>query len=341
MALGIIACAVLLAVSVAAVSRRRELPFRSRLLLMLFPASLVVMAAIGLKWADDLGLESVSLLVALTALACCPIIVFLFRALAEAQMAGMRKDRLQLLEQQRRTQVDYRRALEADSAQIQAVRASILAELDAASENLERHRTAQMREGLANAIAAADSVAYRFCGDRAVDAAVALKARECERWGIAYDFALFVPEDCPIPSVETSAVLSNLLDNAIAATVELMGGEGETGEPGPTATDGKGGIAASDVIGGEVFRIAADAALRKGYLTISVRNPVGTAVAQAAGRSGMQVVKAERKAESAAAVLSHGWGMAIVAGLAERRGGRLSVGVRDGEFVAQVVMECR
>ena len=315
---GMIACAMLLAVSIATVARMRGLSFRSRLFPMLFPVSLAVIAIIGLIWADERGLDNISYLIALTLAVCCPLTVFLFRAVAKAQMAGIQKERLELLEQQQRAQVEYRRALQAQADQIEAIRASILAELDSASADLEQHRTAHMKEGLANAMEVADSVICRFCEDRAVDAAVTLKARECERQGIAYDFALEIPEDCPIPSVEMSAVLSNLLDNAIAAAAEFVSG----GAGAPTA------------------RISAKAALRKGYLTVNVRNPVDAVVAWDAGWKGMQPVKAGRKAEDAAAVLSHGWGMAIVAGLAERRGGRLSVGVQDGEFIAQAVMEC-
>ena len=333
MVLGMVACAALLIVSVIAASRMRELPFRSRLLLMLFPVSLVAIAVIGLIWSDDLGLANISYLITFTILASCPIIVFLFRALAKAQMADIQKERLRLLEQQRQTQMEYRCALEAESAQIEAIRASILAELDAAAANLEQHRTAQVQEGLAGAMQAADSVIYRFCENRAVDAAVTLKARECERRGIAYDFALDVPEDCPIPSVEVSAVLSNLLDNAIAAAAKLLEGEGLWKPTSAAEADGAPGAGAPC--------ISAEAALRKGYLAISVRNPVDAAASKDAGRMGVRTVKASRKAEGAAAVLSHGWGMSIVAGLAERRGGRLSAGVQDGEFIARVVMECR
>lgn len=147
------------------------------------------------------------------------------------------------------------------------------------------------------------------CPNPAVDALLGLKVEQCRFQQTLADVHAEVPERLALPVVEVCAVLSNLIDNAMAAVRPL-----------PV----------------EERKIEVSVLYRGGGLAIVVRNRLGGDATRPAP-SGVRR-RGDVFADASGALPEHGWGLSIVELIAERHEGTFATSVRDGWFEARVLL---
>ena len=147
-----------------------------------------------------------------------------------------------------------------------------------------------------------------FCRHKAVDALCATIIPALRRDGVACDLDIDLDDDCPLPSAELCALFANLLDNAGTACLALPRGR---------------------------RRMTLRAHVVLDCLVIETSN----AAASPPSRRFRGVAAHGRR------FASHGWGLSIIRGVAERHGGTFDVSYvaasgDEPQFVAKVVVPC-
>ena len=136
------------------------------------------------------------------------------------------------------------------------------------------------------------------CGNSVIDAVVNFKAALCEKMQIPFHAGLEPLPEIPYPITNLSALLSNLLDNAIEAAKN-------TNHP---------------FVDVKIF-------MYKGYMTFTARNPYYTLVSD---NGKLQTTKPNKA--------YHGYGTQIITEIAERYGGNFSYTALDGIFTATIIL---
>lgn len=274
-----------------------------RLMFVLFPLSQLACAVTALVWIVQLGMPQgfLWLVIGLMA-ACIPADWLLFREMRQAQDADVAQRKVQMLQEQERIQQQYRQQLGRDRQEIRALRARVADELRHASDALEQREASAAERDMQKAIELMGESSYRLCENRSVDAVATMKARACEEAGVQPQFALEVPEEVALPSVELCAVVANLADNGLAAAVRAK----EAG--------------AADVFFSLRVRPRGD------YLVLEARNSLAPEEARSATEKVRRKRPAHRTLDEA-----HGWGLSIIEGIAERH---------DGDVTCEVVEDC-
>lgn len=162
--------------------------------------------------------------------------------------------------------------------------------------------TGRARELLGAAAEMVPPAGESYCANPAVDALLAAKAALGERDGVSLEVDASVPADLRLPAVETCAVLSNLIDNAMSAASRLPEGERSVG-----------------------VRVA----VAGGCLAIAVRNRFEPAPPERSSRRGGSLGEG---------LPEHGWGLSIVSGIARRHDGSFVTERKGGEYVARVLL---
>ena len=144
-----------------------------------------------------------------------------------------------------------------------------------------------------------------LCDNPIIAAVITGKMEECRSAGVAFVTHLDVARDLSLPDIDVAAIIFNLIDNALhECTLLLTSGALES----PSIT----------------VRITSHA----GQLFIEVVNPC---------RRDSELVQRRQKYPLSPRG-SHGLGTGIVSSLARQHGGITEFDVRDGSFVAQVML---
>ena len=303
-----------------------------RISFLLYPASQLVMVAVSAIWIVRLQLPEVYLwIVGLLALACIPVDFQLFREVRKTQEADILRERVRMLEEQERVQVAYRERIAADMEDIMKLRREVAEEMDEAVRRLREQEEGDAQERLSRAVDIMGSTAFRLCEHRSADAVATMKVKACEEAGVRPRFSLEIPYDVAVPAVELCAVIANLADNGLAAALRArdaneLGELGGLGEPGASSASGASGSSH------EPF-LSLRSSVRQGHLVIEAKNSISEADRLAWEESAKRSRKRQRTWDEA-----HGWGLSIIAGIAQRHGGSLECAIEDGVFRATVIM---
>ena len=138
------------------------------------------------------------------------------------------------------------------------------------------------------------------CGNDVINAVMNHAIKQAKSNGITVDFQIVVPPQLPYRETDLCSLLSNLMDNAIEASIR-------SGVEHPVISVG--------------IRPQQD------YLFLRVSNPVKE---EAAGWLPLQTTKADKRL--------HGYGTKIIRRVAEQYEGSVKFGVRDGRFVVDVML---
>ena len=151
-----------------------------------------------------------------------------------------------------------------------------------------------------------------LCDNPAVDALLASKASQCAELGVPFATNVVVPVQTSIPDAELCAVFSNLIDNAMNASKELVEDE----------------QACANKNAQEPF-IEVDVLIAAGYLSVRVRN--------ACLEHRSRPHHAHKQPHSINDM--HGWGKSIVALIAHRHNGSFTCVAENGVHLARVTLK--
>ena len=309
-----------------------------RISFLLYPASQLVMVAVSAIWIVRLQLPEVYLwIVGLLALACIPVDFQLFREVRKTQEADILRERVRMLEEQERVQVAYRERIAADMEDIMKLRREVAEEMDEAVRRLREQEEGDAQERLSRAVDIMGSTAFRLCEHRSADAVATMKVKACEEAGVRPRFSLEIPYDVAVPAVELCAVIANLADNGLAAALRArdaneLGELGGLGEPGASSASGASSEPGASGSSHEPF-LSLRSSVRQGHLVIEAKNSISEADRLAWEESAKRSRKRQRTWDEV-----HGWGLSIISGIAQRRGGSLECAIEDGVFRATVIM---
>ena len=281
----------------------RPLSLRRRLLSLLCPASQVAIVALAHVAAREGAIRAASALaVAVLALACAVLDIMVVRALVEAEQADAARRQAKVAQEQRAAQSEHLRVLgreQREASKLRSRTAAMFADVAGALERGEKNRALELLEEGASA---AESLVRVPCANSVAAALLSAKAARCEELGIEWRFCSELPERIGIPSVELCVLLSNLLDNAMAAAQ---------------------GCKAA----GQSAFVRASIRVSHGFLVADVENtylPENAAERTPSGEDGLP---------------EHGWGMRIVEALVRARDGELTINCADGVWTAQAIVQ--
>lgn len=166
-------------------------------------------------------------------------------------------------------------------------------------EELEQYFTRQVE-------AVCEPVAYIDCGNRIIDNVLNMELGKAKRAGISVEHQLIVPPELPFADDDVCAILANLMDNAIEECKRLQKNHN-------TAVS---------------VRIAMHP--HGSYLYIVCRNTTDRKKLTRL-RNALQTTKGDAQL--------HGYGTRIVAKLAEKYNGGVDFSLKDGQFVAKVMLD--
>lgn len=138
------------------------------------------------------------------------------------------------------------------------------------------------------------------CGNDVINAVMNHAIKQARANGVEIDFQIVVPPELPYRETDLCSLLSNLMDNAIEASVRA---------------------------GVEQPVISVSIRPQQDYLFLRVSNPVGE---EAVGWMSLQTTKADKRL--------HGYGTKIIRRVAEQYEGSAKFGVQDRMFVVDVML---
>lgn len=285
-----------------------------RFALALFPLSQAATAAVSLLWIVQLGMpvEFLWLVVGLV-VASVPADFLLFGEMDNAQNVDMAHYRVAMLQEQARVQQEYRERIRQDQRDIQKLRTCVAKELERTARMLGRREAEAVCAGVQRAIDLVGASSDQLCQHRAVDAAATMKMRACAEAAVPARFSLSIPSDVGLPALELCAVVTNLIDNALAAAQRAQA----AGVP--------------DV------SLVLRAHMHGEYLVLEASNTVSPQDASAwtAIKHGHR-----RKQRKIMRLLDqkHGWGLSIIQGIADRHQGALINRLEEGQFHSSVIL---
>ena len=140
------------------------------------------------------------------------------------------------------------------------------------------------------------------CGNEVINAVMNHSIKAARARGVEVESQLVVPPELPYPETELCSLLSNLMDNAIEAA-------SQSGEEHPI--------------------ISVSIRPQQDYLFFRVTNPVSDAISTRR-RLTLRTTKEDKKL--------HGYGTKIIRRIAERNQGSVKFDIRDGRFIADVML---
>lgn len=342
------AAIVAVCLSFAALARRyRALPIGSRVLTALIAAwqvaTLMIIVFAGLADAS----ASVVLLELAAVVAGAGSAVsnaWLLAGISEASELEASRARARALEEQVALQQAHLTQTEQALAVARQDRMRYATEFTRIADALASGDAVAAREGLARTEEALPRFGGRLCAHPVVDALLKAKMAQAKERGAQLVVHAEVPADIGITDAELCAVISNLVDNALAAAVQA-GAEEVAGRE-QTASQG-GARHEADAPARTVPTVTVRMRTTQGYLVLAVENPCTPEQTAAidrlkprrmpprlrhAYRDGMDIGEASLLPE-------HGWGLTIVRDLAERREGTLTLKQRDGMLRVDVILK--
>lgn len=291
----------------------RDMPIKRRLANMLYPTSQLFLLLFAIGGSCLFSLSTMFIVLAgLFGLAGVIYDIDLFKVLIVSERKDMAIARSHQLEQQLAAQERRADELTQEIVRARTIQKAMSDQLRQLKGYLADNDPQAARDLIAQVTQFLSPREVHLCDNPAVDALLASKASQCAELGVPFATNVVVPVQTSIPDAELCAVFSNLIDNAMNASKELVEGE----------------QACADKNAQEPF-IEVDALIAAGYLSVRVRN--------ACLEHRSRPHHAHKQPRSINDM--HGWGKSIVALIAHRHNGSFTCVAENGVHLARVTLK--
>ena len=291
----------------------RDMPIKRRLANMLYPTSQLFLLLFAIGGSCLFSLSTMFIVLAgLFGLAGVIYDIDLFKVLIVSERKDMAIARSHQLEQQLAAQERRAEELTQEIVRARTIQKAMFDQLRQLKRHLADNDPQAARDLIAQVTQSLSPHEVHLCDNPAVDALLASKASQCAELGIPFATNVVVPVQTSIPDAELCAVFSNLIDNAMNASKELVEGE----------------QACADKNAQEPF-IEVDALIAAGYLSVRVRN--------ACLEHRSRPHHTHKQPHSINDM--HGWGKSIVALIAHRHNGSYTCVAENGVHLARVTLK--
>lgn len=291
----------------------RDMPIKRRLANMLYPTSQLFLLLFAIGGSCLFSLSTMFIVLAgLFGLAGVIYDIDLFKVLIVSERKDMAIARSHQLEQQLAAQERRAEELTQEIVRAQTIQKAMFDQLRQLKRHLADNDPQAARDLIAQVTQSLSPHEVHLCDNPAVDALLASKASQCAELGVPFATNVVVPVQTSIPDAELCAVFSNLIDNAMNASKELVEGE----------------QACADKNAQEPF-IEVDALIAAGYLSVRVRN--------ACLEHRSRPHHTHKQPHSINDM--HGWGKSIVALIAHRHNGSFTCVAENGVHLARVTLK--
>lgn len=291
----------------------RDMPIKRRLANMLYPTSQLFLLLFAIGGSCLFSLSTMFIVLAgLFGLVGVIYDIDLFKVLIVSERKDMAIARSHQLEQQLAAQERRAEELTQEIVRARTIQKAMFDQLRQLKRHLADNDPQAARDLIEQVTQSLSPHEVHLCDNPAVDALLASKASQCAELGIPFATNVVVPVQTSIPDAELCAVFSNLIDNAMNASKELVEGE----------------QACADKNAQEPF-IEVDALIAAGYLSVRVRN----ACLEHRSRP-HHTHKQPHSIDD-----MHGWGKSIVALIAHRHNGSFTCVAENGVHLARVTLK--
>ena len=291
----------------------RDMPIKRRLANMLYPTSQLFLLLFAIGGSCLFSLSTMFIVLAgLFGLAGVIYDIDLFKVLIVSERKDMAIARSHQLEQQLAAQERRAEELTQEIVRARTIQKAMFDQLRQLKRHLADNDPQAARDLIAQVTQSLSPHEVHLCDNPAVDALLASKASQCAELEIPFATNVVVPVQTSIPDAELCAVFSNLIDNAMNASKELVEGE----------------QACADKNAQEPF-IEVDALIAAGYLSVRVRN--------ACLEHRSRPHHTHKQPHSINDM--HGWGKSIVALIAHRHNGSFTCVAENGVHLARVTLK--
>ena len=291
----------------------RDMPIKRRLANMLYPTSQLFLLLFAIGGSCLFSLSTMFIVLAgLFGLAGVIYDIDLFKVLIVSERKDMAIARSHQLEQQLAAQERRAEELTQEIVRARTIQKVMFDQLRQLKRHLADNDPQAARDLIAQVTQSLSPHEVHLCDNPAVDALLASKASQCAELEIPFATNVVVPVQTSIPDAELCAVFSNLIDNAMNASKELVEGE----------------QACADKNAQEPF-IEVDALIAAGYLSVRVRN--------ACLEHRSRPHHTHKQPHSINDM--HGWGKSIVALIAHRHNGSYTCVAENGVHLARVTLK--
>lgn len=291
----------------------RDMPIKRRLANMLYPTSQLFLLLFAIGGSCLFSLSTMFIVLAgLFGLVGVIYDIDLFKVLIVSERKDMAIARSHQLEQQLAAQERRAEELTQEIVRARTIQKAMFDQLRQLKRHLADNDPQAARDLIAQVTQSLSPHEVHLCDNPAVDALLASKASQCAELGVPFATNVVVPVQTSIPDAELCAVFSNLIDNAMNASKELVEGE----------------QACADKNAQEPF-IEVDALIAAGYLSVRVRN--------ACLEHRSRPHHTHKQPHSINDM--HGWGKSIVALIAHRHNGSFTCVAENGVHLARVTLK--
>lgn len=291
----------------------RDMPIKRRLANMLYPTSQLFLLLFAIGGSCLFSLSTMFIVLAgLFGLVGVIYDIDLFKVLIVSERKDMAIARSHQLEQQLAAQERRAEELTQEIVRARTIQKAMFDQLRQLKRHLADNDPQAARDLIAQVTQSLSPHEVHLCDNPAVDALLASKASQCAELGVPFATNVVVPVQTSIPDAELCAVFSNLIDNAMNASKELVEGE----------------QACADKNAQEPF-IEVDALIAAGYLSVRVRN--------ACLEHRSRPHHTHKQPHSINDM--HGWGKSIVALIAHRHNGSYTCVAENGVHLARVTLK--
>ena len=291
----------------------RDMPIKLRLANMLYPTSQLFLLLFAIGGSCLFSLSTMFIVLAgLFGLVGVIYDIDLFKVLIVSERKDMAIARSHQLEQQLAAQERRAEELTQEIVRARTIQKAMFDQLRQLKRHLADNDPQAARDLIAQVTQSLSPHEVHLCDNPAVDALLASKASQCAELEIPFATNVVVPVQTSIPDAELCAVFSNLIDNAMNASKELVEGE----------------QACADKNAQEPF-IEVDALIAAGYLSVRVRN--------ACLEHRSRPHHTHKQPHSINDM--HGWGKSIVALIAHRHNGSFTCVAENGVHLARVTLK--
>ena len=291
----------------------RDMPIKRRLANMLYPTSQLFLLLFAIGGSCLFSLSTMFIVLAgLFGLVGVIYDIDLFKVLIVSERKDMAIARSHQLEQQLAAQERRAEELTQEIVRARTIQKAMFDQLRQLKRHLADNDPQAARDLIAQVTQSLSPHEVHLCDNPAVDALLASKASQCAELEIPFATNVVVPVQTSIPDAELCAVFSNLIDNAMNASKELVEGE----------------QACADKNAQEPF-IEVDALIAAGYLSVRVRN--------ACLEHRSRPHHTHKQPHSINDM--HGWGKSIVALIAHRHNGSFTCVAENGVHLARVTLK--
>ena len=291
----------------------RDMPIKRRLANMLYPTSQLFLLLFAIGGSCLFSLSTMFIVLAgLFGLVGVIYDIDLFKVLIVSERKDMAIARSHQLEQQLAAQERRAEELTQEIVRARTIQKAMFDQLRQLKRHLADNDPQAARDLIAQVTQSLSPHEVHLCDNPAVDALLASKASQCAELGVPFATNVVVPVQTSIPDAELCAVFSNLIDNAMNASKELVEGE----------------QACADKNAQEPF-IEVDALIAAGYLSVRVRN--------ACLEHRSRPHHTHKQPHSINDM--HGWVKSIVALIAHRHNGSFTCVAENGVHLARVTLK--